>query len=50
MFKKPVDSCFMKKPIISGIVYGYFDLLYHDQQIQNRSIPEIYNLSKNETI
>ena len=40
----------MKKPIISGIVYGYFDLLYQNQQIQNESIPRIYNLAKNEII
>ena len=50
MFKKPVDIRFMKKPIISGIVYEYFDLLYQNQQIQNESIPGIYNLAKNEII
>ena len=50
MFKKPVDNRFMKKPIISGIVYGYFDLLYQNQQIQNESIPGIYNSAKNEII
>ena len=45
MFKKPVDNRFMKKRIISGILYEYFDLLYQNQQIQNESIPGIYNLN-----